>query len=374
MQPEGRARMVARSYLYVPGDRREKLARARERGADGLVLDLEDAVAPPAKDSAREVVAAFLTGLTDEGAAAAPPDASAPDGPAPGAPPPAAPHEFGPSGSTRSGSTPHGSALGTSPSATSNGPTPAGPTPNGAATTVSTASAPNGTIFGGPELWVRVNADRLDEDVPAVTLPSCAGVWVPKADPESLARVDALLTAAERAAGLPAGVMRVVPVIETARGLLAVAEIARAPRVLRLGIGEADLAAELGIRPGRDRAELAPHRAALVVASAAAGLAAPIAPVETDLSATGADLAATTRALLCEGFRARTAIHPRQVPVINEVFTPSPAEIAAARDVVTRLGAANQSGTGVAVDARGRMIDEAVARSAREVLGRAPAS
>ncbi|GAA4194755.1 hypothetical protein GCM10023074_17820 [Microbispora amethystogenes] len=364
--------MVARSYLYVPGDRREKLARARERGADGLVLDLEDAVAPPAKDTAREVVAAFLAGLTglaglaDEGAAA-----SAPDGPAPGAPPPATPNEFGPSGSTwsgstrsgstRSGSTPHGSALGTSspaasPGSASNGPTPAG-------------SAPNGS-----ELWVRVNADRLDEDVPAVTSASCAGVWVPKADPESLARVDALLTAAERAAGLPAGVMRMVPVIETARGLLAVAEIARAPRVLRLGIGEADLAAELGVRPGRDRAELAPHRAALVVASAAAGLAAPIAPVETDLSATRADLAASTRALLCEGFRARTAIHPRQVPVINEVFTPSPAEIAAARDVVTRLRAANQSGTGVAVDARGRMIDEAVARSAREVLGRAPAS
>ncbi|MEU8192249.1 aldolase/citrate lyase family protein [Microbispora amethystogenes] len=350
MEPEGRARMVARSYLYVPGDRREKLARARERGADGLVLDLEDAVAPPAKDTAREVVAAFLagvTGLADKGAAAASP---------PGTSSPATSNEFGLNGSTRSGSAPHGSALGTSPPAASNGADSAG-------------SAPNGS-----ELWVRVNADRLDEDVPAVTSASCAGVWVPKADPESLARVDALLSAAERAAGLPAGVMRVVPVIETARGLLAVAEIARAPRVLRLGIGEADLAAELGVRPGRDRAELAPHRAALVVASAAAGLAAPIAPVETDLSATGADLAATTRALLCEGFRARTAIHPRQVPVINEVFTPSPAEIAAARDVVTRLGAANQSGTGVAVDARGRMIDEAVARSAREVLGRAPAS
>jgi citrate lyase subunit beta/citryl-CoA lyase len=96
-----------------------------------------------------------------------------------------------------------------------------------------------------------------------------------------------------------------------------------------------------------------------------------VAPVETDLSVSDEQLAASTRALLREGFRARTAIHPRQVPVINAVFTPSDDELAAARDVVDRFAAAECRGAGVCLDARGRLIDEAVARSAREVLGRA---
>jgi citrate lyase subunit beta/citryl-CoA lyase len=282
--------VVARSYLYVPGDQRDKLAKAVGRGADALVIDLEDAVAPGAKDAAREAVAEFL-------------------------------------------------AAGRA----------------------------------GPELWVRVNADRLDADLPAVTAAACAGVWVPKAEPEMLARADALLTAAERNSGLAPGSVRIVPLVETARGLLAAADLAHAPRVLRLGIGEADLAAELGVQPGPDRAELAWHRAGLVVASAAARLAPPVAPVETDLAVGNERLAASTRGLLREGFRARTAVHPRQIPVINTVFTPSDAELAAAREVVGRLAAAERSGAGVCLDAGGRLIDEAVARSAREILGRAVA-
>ena len=49
-----------RSYLYVPGDRPDRMAKAAQRGADALILDLEDAVAAPAKAAAREAVAAFL--------------------------------------------------------------------------------------------------------------------------------------------------------------------------------------------------------------------------------------------------------------------------------------------------------------------------
>ena len=76
---------------------------------------------------------------------------------------------------------------------------------------------------------------------------------------------------------------------------------------------------------------------------------------------------AGTRTLLRQGFRARTALSPRQLPLINEVFTPSQEELEEARDVVRRLA---ETG-GVALDARGRFIDAAVARSAHEVIGRA---
>jgi citrate lyase subunit beta/citryl-CoA lyase len=54
---------TARSYLYVPGDKPEVLAKALGRGADALIVDLEDAVAPSAKDEARGIVAQFLAGL-----------------------------------------------------------------------------------------------------------------------------------------------------------------------------------------------------------------------------------------------------------------------------------------------------------------------
>ena len=71
------------------------------------------------------------------------------------------------------------------------------------------------------------------------------------------------------------------------------------------------------------------------------------------------------------GLRGRTAIHPAQVAVINEVFTPSSSEIARARQVVQAFEDAERSGSGVTLDEDGRMVDVAVVRSAREILRRA---
>lgn len=280
--------MLARGYLYVPGDRDDVLVRAHLRGADALVLDLEDAVAAAGKAAARRTVAAYL------------------------------------------------------------------------------ADPPQGT-----QLWVRVNSDRIAADTAAVAAPALAGIWLPKAEPDRLDEADRALTAAEDRLGLTAGTLRVVALIETARGVLEVARIAAGPRVLRLGLGEADLAGELGLRPGPDGAELAAIRSQVVVASAAAAIAAPVGPVETALRDPDR-LERTTRALLRQGFRARSALHPGQLATINDVFTPSPAEIAAAREVLAAMAHAERQGSGVAVDAAGRFLDKAVSRVAAEVLGRVP--
>jgi citrate lyase subunit beta / citryl-CoA lyase len=278
---------VPRSYLYVPGDQPERMAKATSRGADALILDLEDAVAPAAKTAAREDVAAFLT--------------SAPD---------------------------------------------------------------------GAQWWVRVNAESAAEDVAAVTSAALTGVVVPKSEPDLLAEVDRALSAAERARGRPAGSVAVLALVETARGLVAAEAVASGPRVVRMGLGEADLAGELGLQPGPDKEELWPLRSRIVVASAAAGILPPVGPVETAVR--DADrLVRTTGILLRQGFRGRTAIHPAQVPVINEAFTPGPEELAAARDVLSRLAEAGERGSGVATTADGGFIDAAVVRSAREVVGRA---
>ncbi len=172
------------------------------------------------------------------------------------------------------------------------------------------------------EVWVRINADTLAEDVTAVVGPALRGIVLPKAEPALAASLDDLLSRAERDWGLPPGSVAVQPVIETATGLLAAAELASAPRVTRLGIGEADLAAELGVDVRTDPQILGPLRLQLVVASAAAGIAAPVGPASIDFKDLDA-LRTGTEALLRLGFRARTAIHPAQLACINEVFTPS---------------------------------------------------
>ncbi|MGE5134273.1 MAG: HpcH/HpaI aldolase/citrate lyase family protein [Gemmatimonadota bacterium] len=282
---------AARSYLYVPADRPDRLARAAGRGADALILDLEDAVPPGGKDGARRLLAGWLAGQADPGC----------------------------------------------------------------------------------ELWVRINPGAAAADVTAVAGPALTGVVVPKAAPDLLAEVGQLLGQREHALGLPAGRLRILPMVETAGGVLALPAIAAAPRVARLGIGEADLAADLGLQPGPGQPELLPLRLQLVLASAAQGLAAPAGPVSLDFRDPAA-LRESTRALLRLGFRARTAIHPAQVPVINEVFTPAPAEVEQARALVAAFDAAVRGGAGVLTGPDGRMVDAAVVRSARDVLARAQRS
>lgn len=282
---------AARSYLYVPGDRPDRLAGSLGRGADAVIADLEDAVALSAKPAARQAVAAWLAGLDRSRC----------------------------------------------------------------------------------QIWIRVNLSTLGEDVGAIVSRLVTGVVLPKAEPALLGEADAALTAQETRLGLPAGQLRLLPLVETARGLLDAVQLAAGPRVLRLGLGEADLAAELRLRPGPDREELRPLRLQLVLASAAAGIAAPVGPVGTDFRDL-TSLRTSTEALLRLGFRARTAIHPAQIPVIHEVMTPDDDELAAARRVVEAFEAAERDGSGVATDEHGRMVDLAVVRSAREVIARAQRS
>ncbi len=274
----------ARSYLYVPGDQPDRLAKAADRGTDALIIDLEDSVAVASKAAARAATAQWLSRPVDHGC----------------------------------------------------------------------------------QVWVRVNADSLAVDLRAVVGPQVDGIVVPKAEPELLRDADHLLGELEHERGITSTV-GVIGLVETARGLLRAAELAAAPRVLRLGIGEADLLAELRIRPSDGRRELTSLRLQVVVASAAAGIAAPVAPTSTDFRDLGA-FRETTRELMGLGFRARTAVHPAQVTTINEVFTPDPDEVARARRIVAAYEAAAQRGSGVCVDDEGRMVDGAVIRSAREVL------
>jgi citrate lyase subunit beta/citryl-CoA lyase len=259
---------TAVTWLFVPGDRPDRFPKAAAAGADVVVLDLEDAVAPDARDAARAEVAAWL-----------------------------------------------GSAQ--------------------------------------RLCAVRVNADApsLDADLHALAAAGPVLVMLPKAeDPRAVAAV------ADR---LAAGSC-VVALVETARGVLGAAAVAAVPGVARLAFGSFDLAAELGVDPDHGPA-MATARGALVLASAAAGLPAPVDGV------TGAvgderrldDDVARARAL---GFGGKLCIHPAQVAPVASAFTPSAEELAWAGQVLAGAGS-----NGVAV-VDGRMVDRPVVERARRLL------
>lgn len=266
--------MPARSFLYVPGDRYDRLDKALERAGDAVIADLEDAVAPARKDAALAGVLEWLDALVDP----------------------------------------------------------------------------------RPQIWVRVNSGpRMAEELAALASRPLAGVLVAKAELAST-------RAAAAAVAFP-----VAPLVETARGIVELTQIAAVPGVSHVGLGEADLAGELGLTPSPDERELWPLRMQAVVASAAAGIFAPTGPVHTAIKDLDG-LRESTLALKRAGFGARSAIHPDQVAVIEEALTPTADEIAVARETVAAWDAA---GMGVAVDGRGKMIDEAVVRSARRVVATA---
>jgi citrate lyase subunit beta/citryl-CoA lyase len=267
---------VARTLLFVPGHRPDRFTKAAAVGADAVVLDLEDAVAPGHKDTARSHVARYLDGAG-----------------------------------------------------------------------------------AGQYLVVRINAAGTpwhDADV-AMLRGRGAALMLPKADdPHLLARlVDRL------GPGLP-----VVPLMETATGILHAAAVCAVPGVVRAAFGSLDLAAQLDIDPA-DHDALLPARGAVVLACAAARLPGPLDGVTTavaDDDAARADAAYGRRL----GFTGKLCIHPRQVAVVAPVFTPTAAQRDWARAVLDAIRATDGS---VAV-LDGRMVDAPVVARAHRLLALSP--
>ncbi len=264
-----------RSHLYVPADKPGMLGKAQERGADAIILDLEDAVAPSAKDSALDAVVAF-------------------------------------------------------------------------------AALPRGRA----ELWARVNTGQrgLDE-IGALCPLGLDGVWLAKAEPGEWfdAAVAALV-----AAGTKVGIL-----VESARGLVGMPVFSPIPSESLAQLGEVDLRADLRIRDASEEA-MVPYRARIVMETAIRGLAPAVGPVDpnfTDLVA----FRASTVLLRDRGFGSRACIHPAQVAIVNEVFTPDEAEIEDARRIVAAFETETAAGRG-AFSIDGTMGDAATVRWARFLL------
>jgi citrate lyase subunit beta/citryl-CoA lyase len=283
--------MQPRSILFVPGDSEKKIARGASCGADALIFDLEDSVAPARKDEARRLTRARLLQRADS----------------------------------------------------------------------------------DPALWVRINA--LDtaaalQDLAAVAAGAPDIILLPKAEgAQDVVKLAHFLDALEVHENMARGAIGIVVVAtETAGSMFELGSYAQdTPRLRGLTWGAEDLASAVGASSNRDDSGLTPlylmARSLCLAAAARAG----VLPIDTacmeirELSAIEAETDAARR----DGFRAKLAIHPDQVSIINNAFSPSEAEIKEARAIVAAYDADPNLGT---FQRGGRMIDIPHLKQARQLL------
>lgn len=260
------------TYLFVPGNRPERFAKALASGADRIIIDLEDAVAPADKAGARTAIAEWLGS-------------------------PAAPRE---------------------------------------------------------RVLIRINdvtSTWHADDLALAHAVQVACVMLPKCEAADQ-------VAAVRASLAPDG--SVLALIETARGMVALQDIAAAPGVLRLAFGALDYMVDLDLPAGSPALDYA--AAQIAIASRAAGLASPVAGVtpELDAARVAADMA-QARAL---GFGAKMCIHPSQVVAVRTALAPSAEEMDWAQRVLQAWNAC----AGGALQLDGKMIDRPVVLKAERIL------
>ena len=225
-------------------------------------------------------------------------------------------------------------------------------------------------------LFVRINAADTEfcyGDLVTIVRPGLDGVILPKVESAAgLATIDWLLAQLERDRGLPAGGIDLIPIIETACGLDRLrAILAAGTRVRRVAFGAGDFTLDVNMTWSRSESELAPARAAIVTASRAAGLEAPLDTVWVDLGDRDG-LEASARTALGLGFQGKMCIHPDQIAVVNRVFTPSESEIAFAERVDAAFAKAEAEGS-AAIQLDGKFIDYPIVYRAQRMLKRVAA-
>ncbi len=285
--------MLLRSMLFTPGNNMRMITKAGARGADAVILDLEDSVPVPDKETARLFV---RDAMGDIGR--------------------------------------HGSRV-----------------------------------------FVRVNAPETglcEADLAWVVREGLDGIILPKAENRSDVvalsdRLDGLEAETER--GLASGSIAIVPLLESAKGIVNAHAVASAsPRVAALAFGGVDFCRDMGIDRTDEGTELLYARAHVAISARAVGIFA----VDTPCLATRdrERLLADARAARGLGFRGKLLIHPSQVDPVNEVFSPPQAGVARAREIVAAFEEAREQGAG-AISLDGKMIDEANYRQAVDLLATA---
>lgn len=227
--------------------------------------------------------------------------------------------------------------------------------------------------FGSSEKLARINSIGSGwekDDIEAVLPHQPDGIVIPKVESyEQVEWASKIIESAELKYGWKVNSIRILIGIETAKGILNLKEIASHPRLDAMIFGGEDFAASIGATRTKDAIELLYARQAVIVACAANDLQA-IDIVTIDYkdvenlkreSEFGAGL----------GFSGKQIIHPNQVSIVQEAFTPSAEEIAYAKRIIETFEASQKEGKG-AYSLDGKMIDMPLLKNAQKVLARAP--
>jgi citrate lyase subunit beta/citryl-CoA lyase len=229
------------------------------------------------------------------------------------------------------------------------------------------------TYTGAVVVAVRVNGEStglMEGDVEAVVSPDLDCILVPKVESvETLQAVSALLDRLEREAGVPEGQIRLLPIVETALGLVRCEELAlSAPsRTVSMIFGLGDFSVDIGVDLTRDATELLYGRSRVVVAARAGGLPAPIDGPYLDIH----DLDGLVENSLLSrrlGFQGRVVVYPAQVAPVQQAYSElSAEEREQARRVVEAFEEAEASGL-ASIQVDGRFIDYPLYHRARRRL------
>lgn len=223
---------------------------------------------------------------------------------------------------------------------------------------------------GGGDILVRINDGEAGlADLDAAVRPGVSALVVPKvASGQVVQDLDRQITMRERVAALDVGAIRLVVLIETAGGFLNMSAIASAcPRIAAINLGAEDFATDIGMACSEETL-LGPRQHMAIVAAAAG-----IMPLGLMGPATRFDDLETYRALAQRsrrfGYVGSTCIHPSQIGILNDAFSPTEEEVAYAARLVAEAGAAQTEGRGAfAID--GRMIDAPIVARAEALLDR----
>ena len=226
-----------------------------------------------------------------------------------------------------------------------------------------------------PALFVRVNAfdtELTDDDLAAIMVTKPDGIVLPKSEHgQDVTRLDALLRVCEADNGITDGATQIIAIItETAIGALNAGTYRRSSKRLRaVAWGAEDLSADIGSarrhEDGSYRDVFRFARVQTLLGAVAAGVE-PLDTVYPDFR-NDEGLAHECREGKLDGFTAKMAIHPAQVAIINEVYTPSAEEIAKAQEIVDAFAAAGNPGV---LGLNGQMLDRPHLRKAEKLLQR----
>jgi len=209
-------------------------------------------------------------------------------------------------------------------------------------------------------------------DLAIVVRQGLRGIVLPKTESAgSVRQAHALICAHEAAAGVPVGTVELLAIVESARGIVALREIAEAApsRPFRLCFGAGDFATDLRVGWSESEEESRTARSLLVIASRAAGLPSPIDSVYPNLADLDG-LARNTRAALALGFKNKFVIHPSQIEVVEAILRPTAEDIEWAERVVAGMRAAEREQR-AAFTINGRLVDYPIVARAEEILAAA---